>query len=138
MVGRPELADDLRFRSNSDRVGHKQELTEELQAAMAERDGKLLAQELLQSGVPAGAVLFVDEALAAAHTRHRNMLIEQPTYRGIATPIKFSRSRPERVRPPPRFGEHNEEVLAEHDFSGAERAQLETRGVVLNRRKDGD
>ena len=61
----------------------------------------------------------------------------QPTYRGIATPIKFSRSRPQSVRPPPRFGEHNEEVLAEHDFSASERAQLEARAVVLNRRTNG-
>lgn len=137
IVKRPELATDPRFRTNSDRVSHRRELSDELQAAMAELDGKLLAQELLKSGVPAGAVLFVDEALADAHTRQRNMLIESPTYSGIGTPIKLSRSRHDGLRPPPRFGQHNAEVLAEHQFGHSDREQLAAQAVVLNTRTKG-
>ena len=132
IVGRPELATDPRFRVNADRLVHRAELSEELQAAMAELDGKALARQLLEAGVPAGAVLFVDEALAEAHTKHRSMLIGSDGYSGIATPIKLSRSRHDALRPPPRFGQHNAEVLAEHRFDRAAREQLAAQSVVLD------
>ncbi len=132
IVGRPELATDPRFRVNADRLIHRAELSQELQAAMAELDGKALARQLLEAGVPAGAVLFVDEALAEAHTKHRGMLVEADGYSGIATPIKFSRSRHDALRPPPRFGQHNAEVLAEHRFDRAAREQLTAQSVVFD------
>jgi crotonobetainyl-CoA:carnitine CoA-transferase CaiB-like acyl-CoA transferase len=134
VLGRPELASDPRFRQNSDRVLHKQELANAMQTAMTERDGKQLAQELLESGVPAGAVLYVDEALAAAHAKHRDMVVETPDYRGIASPIKFSRSRHDALRAPPQFGEHNEEILSEHRFDSHARERLKAQGIVLSKK----
>jgi crotonobetainyl-CoA:carnitine CoA-transferase CaiB-like acyl-CoA transferase len=131
IIGRPELADDPRFLTNSDRVTNRSRLSQELQVAMRDHDGTLLAQEFLKNGVPAGAVLFVDEALYAEHTKHRDMLVESETYSGIATPIKFSRSKHNALQPPPRYGQHNSEVLSEHKISQAKREDLIARAVVL-------
>jgi len=134
-LGCPALAADPRFKTNSDRVFHKEELAGELQTAMADRDNQELATELLKCGVPAGPVLYVDEALASAQTQHRGSVIDAPAYRGIGTPIRFSRSRHEGVRAPPRFGEHNAEILMEHGFGGEEPARLRSAGIVRDQKK---
>jgi formyl-CoA transferase len=102
---------------------------------MTGRDREQLAQELLENGVPAGAVLYVDEALAAAHAKHRDMVLETPDYRGIASPIKFSRSRHDAMRAPPQFGEHNEEILSEHQFDSHARERLKAQGTVLSKKR---
>ncbi|MBX9824975.1 MAG: CoA transferase [Xanthobacteraceae bacterium] len=112
-VGCPALADDRRFRSNSDRVENKKVLAALLQEALEPVDGKAMAEQLLRLGVPAGAVLFIDEALAMPHTNHRKMVADTNDYCGIATPIKFSRSVAVATRRPPKLGEHNCEVIGE-------------------------
>ncbi len=134
LLGCPALADDPRFKTNSGRVGNKEALASELQAAMAHRDGHELAKGLLAHGVPAGAVLFVDEALAAPHAEHRGMVIKTAEYRGVGTPIKFSRSKQPAVRPPPRFGEHNAEILHEHGESAENIDVLASKKIIFNRR----
>ena len=56
MLGKPELADDPRFRTNKDRLAHKAELEAELRALTKDRDGESFANELMGNGVPSGAV----------------------------------------------------------------------------------
>ena len=49
-------------------------------------------RRMLAAGLPAGPVLYVDEAMAADHTAHRAMVTELGSYRGLGTPIKLSRT----------------------------------------------
>src|SRR5437868_12692068 len=58
---------------------------------------------MLAAGLPAGPVLNVDEAIAADHTEHRNMVTEIGPYRGLGTPIKLSRTPGGTRSAPPRF-----------------------------------
>lgn len=132
-LGCPQLSADPRFRTNSDRLEHREELSQLLGEAMAGETRDDLAQRLLRIGVPAGAVLHVDESLHAAHTQHRDMVVDTPEFRGVATPIKFSRSRHEGLRPPPAFGEHSQDVLEEYGFSTAEIEGLRARRIVSDR-----
>jgi formyl-CoA transferase len=98
-------------------------------------DGRLIADKLLRAGVPAGPVLAVDEALAAPHTAARDMVTELDGYRGVATPIKLSRTPGGTRARPPRFSEHGEDVLAGHGFSREEIAALKERGVLRASRR---
>jgi len=59
---------------------------------MATHDGPRLADALVRAGVPCAPVLGVDAALQHPHTAHRRMVVEMPGYRGIASPIKLSRT----------------------------------------------
>ncbi len=93
VLGRSELATDDRFATNSNRVKHKHELFEELQAVFRELDGQQICDELLRQSVPAGPVLSVGASLAEQQTAAREMIVEGPDYRGIASPIKFSRTK---------------------------------------------
>ena len=135
LIGRPELADDPRFANNGERNVNREALTAELAAAFAGQDGNELANRLVRNGVSAGPVLPVDEATAAPHTAHREMVTELDWYKGLGTPIKLSRTPGGTRRPPPRFGQDSEAVLAQHGYSEAEIAALQRDGVLLRKRR---
>ena len=90
---------------------------------------------MLAAGLPAGPVLHVDEAMAADHTAHRNMVTELGSYRGLGTPIKLSRTPGGTRSAPPRFNEHGEAVLRARGFSDAEIAELARDGVLVRERR---
>ncbi len=134
-IGRPELADDPRFANNGERNVNRHALGAELAAAFARQDGNELANRLIRNGVPAGPVLPVDEATAAPHTAHRDMVTELDWYKGLGTPIKLSRTPGGTRRPPPRFGQDGAAVLAKHGYSKAEIAALQRDGVLHSKRR---
>jgi formyl-CoA transferase len=134
-IGRPELAEDPRFATNSQRMANQAELRAILSAAFADHDGEELAVRMLRSGLPAGPVLAIDQAAKAEHTKVRGMVADIEGYRGIDTPIKFSRTPGGAKRAPPRFGEHGPEILRERGFSDDEIARLERDGIVLRKRR---
>jgi len=135
LAGRPEMAADPRFLRNADRLANRAALTAAFEAVFAGQDGVAVADRLLRNGVPAGPVLPVDEALAAPQTAARRMVTELGGYRGLATPVKLSRTPGGTRRPPPRFAEHGDEVLAEHGFTEAEIAALKRDGVLCSARR---
>lgn len=134
-LGMPDLAKDPRFATNGARVTNREALTTVLEARFAEEDGHDLTRRMLQAGLPAGPVRHVDEAMAAPHTAHRQMVTELDGYRGLGTPIKMSRTPGGTRAAPPRFAEHTEQVLARHGFSADEIAALREGGVLVEARR---
>ena len=135
LIGRAEMADDPRFASNGDRNINRVALTLALAEAFAGQDGYELSLRLIRNGVPAGPVLPVDESTAAPHTEHREMVTELDGYRGIGTPIKFSRTKGGTRRPPPKFNQHGDEVLRQHGYSEADIQALRDAGVLHDKRR---
>ena len=131
MLGKPELADDPRFKTNKDRLAHKPELEAELRALTKDRDGESFANELMQAGVPSGAVQEVPDVMEHPHTKHRNMVWEKDGYRNVGNPIKLSRTPPSVRSKPRKFGIDTRAVLAERGFSAAEIDKLVASGVAL-------
>ncbi len=131
LLGKPELADDPRFRTNKDRITNKPALEAELRALTAERDGEAFATELMENGVPSGAVFEVPDVMEHPHTRHRGMVWEKDGYRNVGNPVKLSRT-PPKVRSKPRtFGHDTRAVLREHGYSDADIDALLKIGVAL-------
>jgi CoA:oxalate CoA-transferase len=67
-------------------------------------------------GVPAAPILTVDRVLADPQVRHRQMVVEliHPTHGSVptlGTPIKVDGGMGLTPTPPPRLGEHTNEVL---------------------------
>jgi formyl-CoA transferase len=106
-----------------------------LNARFANEDGYELTRRMLAAGLPAGPVLNVDEAMAADHTAHRNMVTEIGAYRGLGTPIKLSRTPGGTRSAPPRFNEHGAAVLRARGFSEPEIAALAREGVLVEKRR---
>ncbi|MGE0222969.1 MAG: CaiB/BaiF CoA transferase family protein [Acetobacteraceae bacterium] len=135
LIGRPDLAEDPRFANNGERNINRAALTEALAAAFADQDGTELAMRLIRNGVPAGPVLPVDEATSAPHTEHREMVTELDWYKGLGTPIKFSRTKGGTRRPPPTFSQHGRDVLTQHGFTEEEIEALRRDGVLVDKRR---
>ena len=131
MLGKPEMADDPRFRTNKDRLAHKAEMEAELRALTRDRDGEAFANELMKNGVPSGAVMEVPDVMEHPHTQHRNMVWEKDGYRNVGNPVKLSRTPPSVRRKPGTFGLDTRAVLAERGYSSAEIDRLIASGVAL-------
>ncbi len=137
VLGVPELADDPRFKTNKDRQANREVLSDLIEPLVAKQDGESLAMQLMESGVPAGALLSVPDVLKHPHTAARGMIVEKDGYRGIGIPIKFGRTPAEVRRKPPLYGQHTREVLAEAGYSEPEIEALADSGIALTERRKG-
>lgn len=131
MLGKPELADDPRFKTNKERVAHRAELEAELRALLKDRDANEFSQELMKGGVPSAAVLDVSDVMEHPHTRHREMVWEKDGWRNVGNPVKLSRTPPKVRTKPKKFGTDTRAVLAEADYSAAEIDKLVASGIAL-------
>ena len=101
-LGEPALATEPAFASAASRSVHRAALRERLLALLAPHDGEHLVQQLSDQGVPCAPILDVPQALNHPHTAHRGMTVSLPGgYRGLASPIKLSRTPASYRLPPP-------------------------------------
>jgi len=134
-LGMPEVAKDPLFATNGARVTNREALTKLLDERFATEDGFELCPRMLAAGLPAGPVTHVDQALAAEHTAHREMVTELGEFRALGTPIKMSRTPGGTRSAPPKFGENTASVLAANGFSAEEIEQLQADGIVMDKRR---
>ena len=111
VLGLPELAEAERFGDNAARMANRDALRGLLETAFAQWDGTALAEKLSRSGVPCGPVLDIAAALAQPHTAHREMVVEFDGYKGVASPIKFSRTPASYRMLPPKLNEHASRIF---------------------------
>ncbi|MBM3564514.1 MAG: CoA transferase, partial [Alphaproteobacteria bacterium] len=131
-AGRPEWADDERFRANSNRVKYRETLMPMIEAVTRARAAKAWVEGLAALGVPAGPVNDVGQVFQDPQVLHRGMKIAvpNPDAQGgavplIGNPLKFSDSPVAYRRAPPRLGQHTGEVLKERlGLSDADLARL--------------
>ncbi|WP_375507521.1 CaiB/BaiF CoA transferase family protein [uncultured Caballeronia sp.] len=107
----PQLAADPRFESNKARTANRKDLRRALESVFEQWDGAKLADTLIRRGVPCAPVLSIDAALDLPHTAHRGMVVQMEGYKGIASPIKLSRTPATYRTPPPRLNEHEAQVF---------------------------
>jgi crotonobetainyl-CoA:carnitine CoA-transferase CaiB-like acyl-CoA transferase len=121
-MGRPELADDERYRTNYERAQH----AGEVRAAVREWTSARSSDDVLRAlggRVPVAPVNRVDDIFADPHVHAREMLVEveQP---GSARPVTLAGSAIKLTETPagvrrraPLLGEHTDEILAEVGLS---------------------
>jgi formyl-CoA transferase len=135
VLGRPELGTDPRFATNAERLANREALNALIRDITRDQDGFELSRKLLQAGLAAGPVLAFDQVMQQPHTHHRGMAVEMGWYRGLGTPIKFSRTPGGARRAPPKFAQDCEAVFAAHGFKAEELAALKEAGVVAASRR---
>ena len=131
MLGKPELADDPRFKTNKDRVAHREALEAELRALTKDRDGEPFANELMKNGVPSGAVMEVPDVMEHPHTQHRKMVWKKDGWRNVGNPVKLSRTPAEPRSKPRTFGADTKAVLGELGYSVHEIEKMIASGIAF-------
>ena len=116
-VERPDL-DQERFATNAGRVENHGALKELLDALFAGDSTDGWIEQLEAAGIPAGRIRNVGEVFANPQVAARNMRLEvdHPSVGTLAltgNPIKFADGEERSPLPPPRLGEHTEEILRE-------------------------
>jgi crotonobetainyl-CoA:carnitine CoA-transferase CaiB-like acyl-CoA transferase len=77
-------------------------LKQRLEAKLALFECEPLADRRVRAGVPCAPIHDVQAALADPPKKHRGMVVEIGEYRGVASPIKLSRTPASDRLPPPR------------------------------------
>jgi crotonobetainyl-CoA:carnitine CoA-transferase CaiB-like acyl-CoA transferase len=112
LLGLEAMARAPEYLTNADRLAHREAMTAGLTAATRTwaRDALLAACE--GAGVPAGPINDLADVFADPHVVARRLQIAPDGIPGVRSPMTFSGGELTLVRPAPRLGEHQDEVLA--------------------------
>jgi crotonobetainyl-CoA:carnitine CoA-transferase CaiB-like acyl-CoA transferase len=133
-VGRPDLAAQS---SHDEREELYDRQTEELQKIIAQKTADEWELYLQGSHVPAGRVRRLSESLKDPQLATRGVLHRHEKIDGIEGPVtvpmaafKFAEGDPSIETPPPRLGQHTDEVLASLGYSKDDIAKLRAEGAI--------
>jgi len=116
LAGRGELADDVRFRSNSDRVRNRELLVPQVAAIMLQKSSADWLVALNAEGIPGGPINDIEQVFADPQVQHRGLQLELDhpdagKVASVANPIRMSLTPIQYDRAPPLLGQHTGEVL---------------------------
>jgi crotonobetainyl-CoA:carnitine CoA-transferase CaiB-like acyl-CoA transferase len=123
IIGRPDMNDDPRFATNSDRVKHRDLVDGAISEWFATRTRAAALKEMRAAGATVGPVYNIGDAMADAHFAEREIVValedqefgDMPMHNVVprlsGTPGGFR-------RPAPGLNEHGAELLAELGFDG--------------------
>jgi crotonobetainyl-CoA:carnitine CoA-transferase CaiB-like acyl-CoA transferase len=125
-LGRAELVDDPRFRTEKDRVTNIDAVDEEVSSVTTTRTRAELVADLQAAGVPCAPVKSVREVDTDEHLIERGMItyVDHPNRGRVPVPgcpLRLSDSPVGPLRAAPLLGASTEEVAAELAEEGAER-----------------
>lgn len=134
-AGVSELARDPRFATNALRLEHRDDLVARLSELTESQTTEHWVDGLVKVGLPCGPVSNIEQVFADPQVIHREMKIsmvhpaaEIPL---IGSPIKMSATPVRYRRPPPRLGEHTDEVLEQLlRLAADERTALRRAGII--------
>jgi crotonobetainyl-CoA:carnitine CoA-transferase CaiB-like acyl-CoA transferase len=136
VIERPDLADDVRFRTNVGRAANRDVLAPEIDREVARRERTVLLERLAKAGIPCGEVLGLHEALTSKRAADAGMVTSQPHPEAGSTPVlappyRFDGARLPVRHPPPTLGEGTQDVLQSLLGLSDERlAKLRQDGVI--------
>jgi crotonobetainyl-CoA:carnitine CoA-transferase CaiB-like acyl-CoA transferase len=138
-VGRPEWLEDPRLSTRTGWVAHVEDVIRPgVEGWAASRGRAETCAELARHGVAAAPCLRAAEVAADPHVLAHDMLVEVERTDGVeqpvlvpGNPIRMTDMAVGPTRPPPRVGEHTDEVLGgELGLGPAELAALRADGVI--------
>lgn len=135
-IGHPELCEHESYAKMEDRVKHRDELEQILQASMRKKSSNEWVKTLTRNGVPCGNVNDLSEVLTHPQLEHYGLARElYDATRGMDLklldfPVRMSETPAEMRSTPPVLGEHTVEILAKLGYSSSEITDLKARNIV--------
>jgi len=135
LAERPDLIEDERFRTLSDRVRNIDDTYSETGRILATRATAEWMELFADSNVPVNAVNSLDDLLGDEHLEAVGFWneMEHPTEGKLKMPgfpVNFSATPASIRRHPPKLGEHSVEVLSEAGYSRGQIAKMLADGVT--------
>ena len=112
-LGHREWIDDVRFRSNEERLKNKHVLETLIEAELISKPTHAWVALLEKAGVPCGPIHDVSQVVAAPQTEALGILqkTHHDAMRLVGLPISFDGARPGLRNAPAALGEHTDEIL---------------------------
>ena len=142
-IGRADLIEDPRYRSNAERVRHRAQLDAIIGAFIAERTQAENVRFFEAAEVTIGPIYDISQILQDPHVLEREVIADYPDPEMGAMPMhhvvpRLSRT-PGSVRTPaPALGDHNLELLTELGVDAGRLAELVSAGAVCRGDAIGD
>ena len=116
LINRLDLFLDKRFRTNAERVRHRDVLIPVLADEFARRTVSWWEQKLEAAGIPCGPINTIAQAMSDPQVQAREMRVDLPhplagTVPMVGNPIKMSDTPVAYKTAPPTLGQHTDEVL---------------------------
>jgi crotonobetainyl-CoA:carnitine CoA-transferase CaiB-like acyl-CoA transferase len=133
VIGRPDMIEDERFATNSARIEHRALVDGAVGAWFATKTRDEALRLMREAQVTAGPVYTIADAMADAHFREREIIVEVGDAELGGVPMhnivpRLSRTPGVLRRPAPLLGEHTDAVLTEAGFDADAIAKLKREG----------
>jgi len=134
-LGVSELKTDPRFQKRDARKKNRKALTPLLETKLKENTTEYWVEALNAKGVPSGAILSLEASLTQPQVAHRETLATVQAegigeLRLFNLTAQFEKTPGKVETPPPRLGDHTEEVLSGIGYTQEQIAQLRKKGIV--------
>ena len=135
VLGLAELVEDRRFRSNEDRVAHREELHEILEKKLQTATARQWEEAFLDQDIPCSQIRTLDEVARDPQVQELNLLmsVPHPAIPGLKLvdlPLAISGWRAARHEAPPDLGQHSHEILNKMGYEEDHIGELRRRAVI--------
>jgi crotonobetainyl-CoA:carnitine CoA-transferase CaiB-like acyl-CoA transferase len=135
VIGRPEMIEDPRFRTNTDRVKNRTLVDAAVGAWFATKTREEALRLMREASATAGPVFTIADAMDDAHFRERGIIVDVEDAELGVLPMhnilpRLSKTPGVWRKPAPGLGEHTDGVLTEAGFNAADIARLRKDGAV--------
>ena len=133
-LGKPDIAHNPKYKTNADRLQHKEDLLHELQMLLIHHDAQELSLKLLDMGIPAGKVSTVSQVINHPQTTANQMIVSLEDYQGVASPIHLSRTEAQYHTTPPCFSHDTQNVLEALGYDQEKIIQLTQEKIIFSQK----
>jgi crotonobetainyl-CoA:carnitine CoA-transferase CaiB-like acyl-CoA transferase len=117
LAGRPDVAQDPRYVTNEQRLGHRDELMALIAGWMLERTTQGWCDLLEPNAVPCAPILNLPQVFEHRQVMHRGMKTHLTDAHGhamplVANPMRFDGQRAVADQPPPGLDQHGDAIRA--------------------------
>jgi crotonobetainyl-CoA:carnitine CoA-transferase CaiB-like acyl-CoA transferase len=129
------IVDDPKFRTNADRVAHRNETISHVQSAIAQHAVAYWNDSLSGVGVPCAPINSIAQLLDHPHTQASGIIVEYEhqtagRLKGIGHPVLIDGAERHAGLPPPMLGQHTDDVLSEMGLSSEAISELRRARVI--------